>query len=511
MKSTLIIFTLFFIYLATYSQITFNKLESIGVAVMNATNVKSIGDNYFIQYTLIDSMHNYGMGVLKTDEYGNFIKDVRYVDTTGRYETIPFKNGIASSDSSFIVAANRYYSQQTYKMLVKIWKFDINLDTIWTMVIEHPDTVEASIPGAIKIVEISDMVETLDGGYLLSISYNRKCITPTNYSNQRALLMKIDASGNVEWVNRNNEDYKVLYSLDNSSDSGYFIPAIRGNVGLPFKLNKFDKFGNYEYEVVANNHSTQTNAIASCEYDSSSAIMATYYKLSAQIGELGVSVSKINTISKTVEWNKDFIVVDKMLSIAHTNAYMDIRIDNNGGIYIATSGSREIFTPWHSVVHNGIVLKLNSNGDSLWTRYYDHGSVGEYDTELQDFMILDDGSFIGVGYGHVIYGGISKLWFFKTKIGGYLGTDEKGSFMESGIFVYPNPASEMLIFSFKDKLKNNAELIIYNSIGQIINTYSVDKSRFKFEININNYQTGFYFYELKDNYNMISIGKFVKD
>jgi hypothetical protein len=410
------------------------------------------------------------------------------------------------------VAANRYYNQSLRKEKVEIWKFDTNLDTIWTKLIDHPDTTEANLPGAERLVRIKDMVETPNNGYVLSISYNRKCLDPSVFSNQRTMLLKLDTSGNTIWINRNGELYKDLISLDITSDSGFIVPTIRGNAGLPYSLNKFDKNGSYQWKVDANAYPTQTHAIECCEYDSTSAIMATFYKIDIQSGKYGITVFKINTNTKTVEWNKDFIVADVMVSQTLLQTMpMDIKVNKNGEIFIVTSGRHTIYTPWQTVLYSGIVIKLNTNGDSLWTKYYNYNGNGIYDTELQGFMINDDGSFVGVGYGMLQSNPQQKLWFFKTDIGGYLSIEEKKEVLVSGITVYPNPTSDNLEFSFKYKLNYDSELTIYNSTGQIINTYNIDKDITKYRINTDNYQTGIYLYELKNKNKTIGTGKFVKE
>ncbi len=510
MKKALLTNALLIFGIISYSQITFNKLENYSGPVSSATNVKRIGDNYFIQYLYLDSSFSQGIGVLKTDEYGNIIKKIEFLDTAFWYGSISFRNIIATSDSFLIMAANRYYNQSLRKEKVEIWKFDTNLDTIWTKLIEHPDTAEANIQGAEKLVRISDLIQSLDGGYVLSIYYNRKCMDPTNSHNYRALLMKLDTTGNILWVNKNNEIFVQLVELEAASDSGFYSPAAISN--LPYKLNKFDKLGNYLWSVNANAYPTQTHAIECCEYDSTSAIMATFYKINVQNGKYGITVFKINTNTKTVEWNKDFIVADVMVSQTLLQTMpMDIVVNKNGGIFIATSGRHTIYTPWQTVLYSGIVLKLNTNGDSLWTKYYNYNGNGIYDTELQGFMINDDGSFVGVGYGMLQTNPQQKLWFFKTDIGGYLGVEEKKEVFISGISVYPNPTSDNLEFSFKYKLNYYSELTIYNSIGQIINTYNIDKGVSSYKINTDNYQTGIYLYELKNKNKTIGTGKFVKD
>ena len=499
-----------------YSQISFNKLESYGNPAISATNIERIGDNYFVQYLFIDSSHIQGVGVLKTDKYGNVIKKIEFKDTAFWYGSFSFSNFIATSDSFLIMAANRFYNQQLKKEEVEIWKFDINLDTVWTKLINHPDTAQANLPGAETLMRVKDIVEALDGGYVLSISYNRQCLDPSVFSNRRALLIKLDTSGSSVWINRNSEYYKDLISLDITSDSGFIVPTIRGNTGLPYNLNKFDKNGNYQWKVDANAYSTQTHAIACCEYDSASAIMATYYKIDIQSGKYGITVFKINTITKSVEWNKDFIVSEDMASqINLSNSPMEIRV-KSGKVFIATSGRHLYFTPppwvYSYHIYSGIVLKLNSHGDSLKTYYLNYDKNGGCDMELEGFMVLDDGSFAGTGYGLSYANHRQMLWLFRTTATGYLNIENQKAVNGFKLSVFPNPATGKLNFTFDKNIQSRIVLTIYNSIGQKIGNYTITGGQTGFNINIHDYKSGIYFYRFTDKNNIqIAFGKFIRE
>ena len=50
MKRFLLLLALITIYFIAHSQIAFNKLENFDYLETNATNIKRIGNNYFIQY-----------------------------------------------------------------------------------------------------------------------------------------------------------------------------------------------------------------------------------------------------------------------------------------------------------------------------------------------------------------------------------------------------------------------------------------------------------------------------
>ena len=494
-----------------FSQITFNKLEDLGSNGITSTNVKQIGNNYFIQYIYLDSVWKQGVGILKTDEYGNIIKDVKYIDTVYQYYTEAFRNLIVSSDSFLIAVANRSYNYQSNTGDAIIWKYNTNLDTIWTKIIQHPDTFEANQTGAEAFCKIENIVESLDGGIAISIFYNRNCQDPTNEFNYRNLLLKIDSNGNNIWVNRLNDSYIHLDVIKSAPDSGYFITNVE-SLALPFKLIKLDKYGNNLWSVTANNHSTQSTPTACCIYDSASVLMATCYKLNNDPGEVGISVSMINTLSKSVKWNKDFIIADDMASSAYLyKAPIDIQVDKSGGIYIIGSGKHKVFTgppfSYYVDVYDGLVLRLNGNGDSLWTKSYTYGQIGDYNTEIQGFKVLDDGSFFGVGFGLTPK---QKLWYFKTDTTGYLGLDDIMFIKDLGIAVYPNPTIGNVYIEFDKIPYSDLEIQLFDIVGKMIYTKKFTISR-KIKMDISKLASGIYLLNvLTDGVNIKSV-KIIKE
>lgn len=460
MKRTLIIIAFIVSSLALSAQISFNKLDNYGHLSINGLNVKQIGNNNYIQYIFVDSLNRQGIGIIKSDSFGNYIKRIEFVDTAFLYGSWPFRNFISTSDSSLIMGANKYYYQSLKKEEIEIWKFDKDLNIIWNHLIDHPDTTEASQPNAEKLVRVQDLIEAKDGNYILSIKYNRKCLDASNSQNNRSLLMKLDTAGNYIWANRNNEMFQTLIEIVTTSDSGFYSPA-----EYPYKLNKFDKNGDFKWSVVANNIPTQTYYISACEYGDSSAIMATYYKLNSNMGEMGISVSRINANTKSVVWNKCFIIAENMLSQANLN-YVPMKVfcDKWGGIYLATAGLHTNNQGYQN--YYGIVLKLNSNGDSLWTNYYTYNAINPFITEIQGFMIEDDGSFVGVGYGLDQSYPQQKLWFFKTNTTGYLGV-KKMPYVNS-ISVYPNPVTDVVNIDFSNINHSNVELQLYDISGRMV-------------------------------------------
>ncbi len=157
-------------------------------------------------------------------------------------------------------------------------------------------------------------------------------------------------------------------------------------------------------------------------------------------------------------------------------------------------------------------MKVNSQGDSLWANYYNSPNC-TWDDELQlnDLIITNDGSFMGVGYQFFYNTGRVMAWLFKTDANGTLGWNSSTPISEPILKVYPNPASTEITIQLTEKLKQEAEIIIYNSLGQIMTTMSLQKQQRKIKIDLRGIKEGAYFFKIISDVEIIGIGKFIKN
>jgi len=84
--------------------------------------------------------------------------------------------------------------------------------------------------------------------------------------------------------------------------------------------------------------------------------------------------------------------------------------------------------------------------------------------------------------------------------------------MGEGLVVkaYPNPVKELLTFDMEN-IKQESELMIYNSLGQLIREEQIDNASQNYKINISDYKSGIYYYQITlSNSQKKYSGKFVK-
>jgi hypothetical protein len=118
----------------------------------------------------------------------------------------------------------------------------------------------------------------------------------------------------------------------------------------------------------------------------------------------------------------------------------------NGDIIVSGTASR--------YGHDAVILKLNSNGDSLWCKSYDY-DPDIWDCQLNDLIVTDDGGFMGVGFFDDRNTG-STAWMFKTDANGVVGWEEseKAKVKSKKFKLYPNPALDYTTLSYNCQYAN---------------------------------------------------------
>jgi hypothetical protein len=155
------------------------------------------------------------------------------------------------------------------------------------------------------------------------------------------------------------------------------------------------------------------------------------------------------------------------------------------------------------------IVRTDSQGDTLWTKTLG----GAYDERAYSVVQTPDSSFAVVGYTYSFGAGGSDAFFLKLKPNGDI-TTSIGLIPELkylGIKLYPNPAKENITIDFKNALTQEAELFIYNALGQKLRSYSLQKHQSEINIGLFGIKSGVYYCELRTNNKTIGTGKFIKE
>ncbi len=430
--------------------------------------------------------------ITKLDNHGNVKNKNTYFDTTVHLHADPYNSMVNCNNKIYVCLTTENTAQ--YEIKSKVLAINKHtLDTIWTRTYPHPDT-SSILTNADKFSDLTAIKSTPDSAFILAGNY-------MSAGSLRSYLMKIDSLGDVLWT-KTYSNYSGFYDIGISPDSSFYLPCTRNN--MP-KLIKVDKSGLYKWEVGFNSNSNPSYPISVSAINSVYVVVSSSYWYDLTNNLRGVTVSKINTITKSLSWEKNYILFHNFTGITLHQA-MGVETLSDGSIIVSGTVSKT------GADRNGVILKLNSNGDSLWTKTYHFGNPNYDDCQLNDLIVTDDGGFMGVGF---IWSQVPNqndvAWMFKTDKNGVVGFEASASLSIQKLKVWPNPASDYTKITIGQALNETSEIIIYNSLEQIVETISVHKQQQEIEINLHDFKVGLYYLELRTVNKIIGTGKLIKE
>jgi len=433
--------------------------------------------------------------IVKFDKSFNVVKKRKFIDTIWYNANYPY-NTISVTDKKLVFCTQQSKNQMSiiYGKIIALNKH--TLDTLWTKVIEHPDTAYVNLPNAVVFSDLTAIKQTPDGGYILTGNYNLQC----SGANLRSFLLKIDSVGNVQWRRTYNQ-YYTFFDIEVASDSGYFVPCTIN--GSSLILVKFDKNGLYQWKTIVNPNTNPSYPMDVTLYANYAIVSSVFwYDISNSLR--AITVAKVDINNHNTIWKKNYYLYRTVECIGIHQA-MGVETLLDGSIIV--NGTVEKY----GVDKSAFILKLNSNGDSLWTKTYNFSTSSTAQGQLNDLMLADDGGFIGVGYFYN-FSTSSAAWMFKTDKNGVVGWESpKAKAQSEKCKVWPNPASNYTTLSFSKPVIKDSKLIIFNSLGQKVKTISLQKQQQKIEVSLQGFKAGVYYFELRTNNKIIGTGKFIKE
>jgi len=476
MKQTVIISILIFVYFTSFAQFTTMFTDTIhNYGQMNGV----CQDDSF--YYVIGGINN---SVLKIDKQGNIVKKRKYSYPGLYFQAFPYNSVVLENNTIVSCGQAKDTSNKVTGIVVCVDKY--SLDTLWFRNYQSPDSV-----GVYQFSENTAIKSVPQGGYIVTGNYHNN-IT----GNLRSFLMKIDSVGNVEW-RRVYNSYYTFFDIEVAADSGYFVPSgFNGTNAL--QLVKFNKNGIYEWKVGVTTNNMAGYPIEATLDGPNYAIVAFNYLYDVSSYSSAVSVSKVDLNTKSILWEKVYYTYKSFDCISLHQA-MGVETLPNGDIIVSGTANR--------YGHDAVILKLNSNGDSLWCKSYDF-EPDTWSCQLNDLIVTDDGGFMGVGFFSDQNSGWTA-WMFKTDANGTIGWDTSTPLSTPEVKVYPNPASEFVNIEFANKLSQDAELKIYNSLGQLVLRNKIIKGKQTCRLDIAHFNSGVYFFEIVSNTVVLGSGKFL--
>lgn len=389
--------------------------------------------------------------LVKTDALGNKLWQHTYDDEGINYESVTYLKEFP--DGRILLAGTQFSSPH-----VKIT--DSNGDIISKKTFSS-DTSYVIMHGA----------ESPNEGFILMGTFYID-----NFGVVELVLLKFDNDGNLLW-----KKSQPLTTIGTPSavvvtpDGGF---AIVGTLNLEISLTKLNSAGelvwNQSYQTSDNDFGYSIQLTPDNGFiigGSSHGLGNNHFPVMLKTDSLGAA-----------EWVEVF--VDNL-----SGGITDIELTPDGG-FVATGSIKEIFT----FTNTGFILKTDSMGQVEWSK--------NFTNDNQKFAAVkntNDGGFILAGQ----FNGEMLL----KKIGGTTTTSLEKTFLNSNLEVFPNPMKDQTLFKFDDFDFTTKHLQIFDSKGSLVfeETFS-DNTYIFYGKNFNN---GIYFYQIKNEGNLIGNGKLV--
>jgi hypothetical protein len=422
---------------------------------------------------------------------------------------------VSMNDEHYLAGSKNYYSPTNYDVGM-VMKLNHNWDTIWTKeysmnLDDNPDTSTL----------INQMAICNNGDLILVGNTSRPDI------GSQTLLMRIDSAGVVLWIktyiySRHTmiDGYSVIQTTDNGFAIGgdWYMPGTYAD-GDPIII-KTDSMGNKEW--IKNLGGWYEDYFAKLCLSADGNILMGTTIADTSIGHS--PISRINVVKLdnhgNIIWNK------KYGSSSLDNFLNNIRCLEDGNIIC--TGSVHKYPPWNS----GWVLKLDSNGDSLWYRLYNYFVGDGSFNDLDDIIQTEDSGFFACGDLFPIPPdtGIQSAWGLKldrfgcewegcdTTVGieenwrpgdkGKVVNGDKGEL--GGLYLWPNPARTIVHYQLSTvDFQRDLVLVIYDIFGrEVMKTSVIPKNR-TVSLNVSNLSSGIYLVVCRDSGKNIYKGKFV--
>ena len=248
----------------------------------------------------------------------------------------------------------------------------------------------------INYYKTNSIKQTPDGGYVLvgeMNPYNNDDIITTNFGNNDAFIIKLDATGEVEWAKGFGGAYTDEFnSVVLATDGGYFIGGTTTSDDLGVEtydnhdawIVKLDSEGNLEWQKLYG--AVSYDYLFDLRYATDGNLVFAGTRIRPNVDKANYWLVKIDTQGNTI-WNKEFggTLNDHLVAMEATS---------DGGYILGgfTNSSDEDISNTIGGLDFWIV-KTDAQGDLVWENSY--GTVGH--EKLIDIKETPDGNFIIAG------------------------------------------------------------------------------------------------------------------
>jgi hypothetical protein len=317
-------------------------------------------------------------------------------------------------------------------------------------------------------------------------------------------LVKSDPVGNISWVKsfpRNR--LELAFSIDTTYDGGFILTGGSLNYGVPAGSDcmqvyfiKTDSLGNVQWRKTFGGpyYDIAWRVIQTVD---SGFVAAGFYTVIDSTPPImcdnGLGLTQPYFIK--LNSNGDSLWTRRYGEPHYITSVRVVRELSNGD-FIAVGMTRNDSTNAES----GLIVKISSSGDSLWYHTYKYLYSPTAKNHLYDIRETPDGGFIATGFtsphaSSVQDTGRQDTWILKVDSNGCevfncLTSSIENFPIDDHSLIYPNPSYG--VFYFNQNIKEFIECRLYNNAGPLVFSSSSILS----EIDLSNYPAGIYYFQI---------------
>ncbi len=317
-------------------------------------------------------------------------------------------------------------------------------------------------------------------------------------------------------------------SIIEIGNNKYIIGGVEHNinlVGSNYKsrtyLFQIDNIGNVEWEYKSPEGVLQYNANDILQSPDGGLVIASTKGIEQTSGpnsyfETTHYIYKIDE-NQEFEWGVD--IRDTFPS--SENMFSKLIAPADGSGYIA-AGTIFEFTGGGGYNINGILTKISTTGDSLWTRYYSHVDSPADNHIFYDVEETPDGGFVMVGQAtdNMTTGELplQQAWIVKVDQHGclvpgcHLIDDVESPQIDVQISLYPSPTRDYLnIFYYHPNHRGKVTYQIVDIQGRVLRSFERSRNNITHMISLGDLVSGQYFLRLENEEGKVVTRAFVKE
>jgi len=386
MKRLLLILIILIVNKECISQSSFSKsYDNDSLLDYGMTVIQTLDNGYLLGGNTYDPFIGWNASLLiKTDCTGDTIwRKVYDLSSTG---SDGVKSLIQKDNGNYIVFGSY---QDTLLLRGDMFLMELNIygDILWFNTFGEEENENGYI-----------LQRTLDKGYILC-GYTDSDIS--NGGNDM-YIVKTDSLGNEVWTkNYGGVNSDNAYSIDVTDDGGYIIGGISYSYSIgedDLYMLKIDSIGNFEWDKTFGTTGDDYGETVIQTMDGGYAFVGCVEITNGNFDAYFVKTDN----EGNVEWEETYGTPDYFEGFKLVKQLPDSSFIVSGGLANNSPGN---FDGW--------VVKMTSNGDTIWTKTYGNPGyeLGDY---FYGFDITSDGGFVFGGQDNRIGPPYQNAWLVKT-------------------------------------------------------------------------------------------------